>query len=334
MPASASLKKQLKTSSKNYKELVVEDRNNAVQFQPRNQDQMSYFRNLNDPKRITYRDSLMNLHELAHIFPSFIWSITSHPDLVVCFGMNELIQLVPVDNNSVMSYDTTFCLGDFYVSFVVAPCTRFVENPIVPLAFVLHERKFQSVHATFFEHVVEKIVSNRKCYIVTDGEAGIMTAISSVLPKCTLLTCWNHLLRDVEFWLRKHQGKADDVVVYKSQVRELLECETETMLETKKQTFRSTWSDAFAQYVDSFLGARIGIAYSGYLKKCGLPGNGVSTNISESMNAMLKRFQVSMWQMKNKYSKDATAYKLCVTILSYRQFTYHLKSHVTTFVFL
>ena len=115
----------------------------------------------------------------------------------------------------------------------------------------------------------------------------------AVMPQWKLVTCWNHIVTDIEFWLKKHGAAAAEIVVYKNQVYELLKCETPAFLSSKLDTLRQTWSDTFVQYFDSRIHKQIEMAYVGYLHKCGLEGSAVTTNTSESMNAMLKRFQVS-----------------------------------------
>ena len=99
-------------------------------------------------------------------------------------------------------------------------------------------------------------------------------------------------MTDVEFWLKKHGAAAAEVLVYKNQVYELLKCKTTSFLESKLDTLRQMWSDTFAQYFESHLRKRIDLAYTSYLRECGLNGSAVTTNSSESMNAILKRFQV------------------------------------------
>ena len=101
-----------------------------------------------------------------------------------------------------------------------------LRNPSCRVAFVLHERKFDRVHEVFFWNVRDKIPSLKQCRMVTDGESAIIKAVSSVMPEWKLVTCWNHILTDVEFWLKKHGASADEIAVYKNQMYELLRCET------------------------------------------------------------------------------------------------------------
>ena len=52
-----------------------------------------------------------------------------------------------------LSYDTTFKLDDFYVSPFLFCHVLFEQTPTIPAAFVLHERKFQSIHEEFMKFI-------------------------------------------------------------------------------------------------------------------------------------------------------------------------------------
>ncbi len=242
------------------------------------------------------KDCFAALHEVAYMLPTFVWSIVSFPDITLCCGLQQLIDLVATESiRAQLSYDTTFCLGNFYVSVLVLKCTAFNENPIIPIAFVIHERKFESVHAQFFTLLKGKMsaVSKIPCTIVTDGEVAITKAVINTMPNWNLVACWNHILRDVEMWLKKRHTNATEIAVYKSHIRELLQSETAVAMALKLQTVRTSWSQAFSDYYDNQLHERLIVGYSGYLLDCGLDREGITTNASESLNAMLKRFQVN-----------------------------------------
>jgi len=97
-----------------------------------------------------------------------------------------------------LTYDTTFNLGDFYLSILLFWQTEFVGAPIVPLAFYLHERKLNATHATFFRHlknVLPELDTASHAYIVTDSEAAIVSATSVEFPHLTSFLCWNHVIQ-------------------------------------------------------------------------------------------------------------------------------------------
>ena len=70
--------------------------------------------------RLTH-DALYNLHELAYNLDGFVMKITMYPDLVIICALKsmvvELETVLQLDLQSqLLSYDTTFELGDFYLS--------------------------------------------------------------------------------------------------------------------------------------------------------------------------------------------------------------------------
>jgi len=90
----------------------------------------------------------------------------------------DRVLLLPSLSHQLLSYDTTFNLGDFYVSVLSFRHVLFKENPVIPAAFALHERKFQTVHEHFFLKFAASCHQPfQKLYthpIVTDEEYGIM----------------------------------------------------------------------------------------------------------------------------------------------------------------
>lgn len=82
------------------------------------------------------------------------------------------------------------------------------------------------VHKIFFETVLLRCnaIGQHGLKIVTDREAAIKKAIKIVLPDITLFYCWNHLQRDVGFWLKKKlNSEKSDEIIYKNNIWNLLE---------------------------------------------------------------------------------------------------------------
>ncbi len=96
---------------------------------PRNTKQLRnlHYKHLNE-SRISC-DALYNLHETAYDIPGFTWKITT---LVCICGLQEILE--EADNvltlKSSSYYDTTFQMGDIYVSPLVFHHTLFMERPI------------------------------------------------------------------------------------------------------------------------------------------------------------------------------------------------------------
>ena len=150
-----------------------------------------------------------------------MWRITTYPDLVCVFGMPEVLEeldrvLLLKSESQLLSYDTTFQLGDFYLSPFNFCHTLFAEKPCIPAMFLLHEQKLTTTHHEFFNELCNRIPSlhSSKCPIVTDREQSILNAISSSLPNVPLVHCWNHIFRDIHFWLQAQRVPSNDISVY------------------------------------------------------------------------------------------------------------------------
>ena len=88
---------------------------------PRNMKQLCNLRYKHLNQTRISRDALYNKHELAYDIPGFIRKITTYPDLVGICGLQEILEeankvLQLKSPSQLLSYDTTFKLGDFYVS--------------------------------------------------------------------------------------------------------------------------------------------------------------------------------------------------------------------------
>jgi hypothetical protein len=280
---------KLKTGSMPYKKLQIQASDEPIQFQPRNDGQVCYFKSLTSQTGKTGKDEFLNLHELAYMLPGFVWSIITFPDLSVTCGM-EFFFLKKL-SVYMLSYDTTFSLGDFYVSVLVAQIDTFLERPCVPIAFLIHERKFEATHSLLFSYMKKYVSARFNPIIVTDGEKAASNAIMTSFPNWNLVSCWNHLLIDVEVWLKKQHVSASEIAVYKSTVRELLMCETLQEFDTKLNTVSSTWTQLFKDYYDNCLCERVKIGYVGHLKSLNSDMESVTNNILETFNNVLKRHQ-------------------------------------------
>jgi hypothetical protein len=58
-------------------------------------------------------------------------------------------------NRTLFSYDTTFNIGDFYMSPLVCRHPLFKNEPSFPIAFLFHETKTAPTHKVLFNFVKE-----------------------------------------------------------------------------------------------------------------------------------------------------------------------------------
>ena len=99
--------------------------------------------------------------ELLIVFKCIIASLIlfAHVDVVPDYNsvmisqeiINFVTKLINQNNieHVIFSYDTTYQIGDFYCSVLVMKVPCFVEEPVIPVSFVLHDRRFCEVHNMF-----------------------------------------------------------------------------------------------------------------------------------------------------------------------------------------
>ncbi|CAC5412488.1 unnamed protein product [Mytilus coruscus] len=184
-------------------------------------------RKVNEQKRIG-KDDIYNLMLLAYHMEGYIHEITVFPDLTAIIALPEMIsivnQLLDVNTEEDIPfqffYDTTFKLGDFYVSPLVFRNIIFEDRPIMPVAFLIHGRKKEKMHSKFFEFVSSVFPKlNRKCVpFVTDREPGLVNAIEKNFPNSDVIMCWNHLITDAKFNLHKMGADQENIAFYLSNI--------------------------------------------------------------------------------------------------------------------
>ena len=130
-------------------------------------------------------DAFNRLNRLALEFPD-IKFLATVPDLILVSVNPEMLdqvkQILKLDydksrQKQLLSYDTQFNLGDFYVSNVTIRDTRFRNIrtgaiPIIPAFLIVHERKFGLHHEMAWQimcNLVEEI-STKKFVAVSDDE--------------------------------------------------------------------------------------------------------------------------------------------------------------------
>lgn len=136
---------------------------------------------------------------------------------------NGWIIQAEIDIPILLSYDTTFSLGDIYVSPLLFCHVLFDSSPVVPAAFLLHERKVESAHENFMSLIKKDLPSllsiNSPVPIITDDEQSVCNAIDKILTGVILIKCWNHIINSVKLWLRRHGAKSSEIPVYVSNLR-------------------------------------------------------------------------------------------------------------------
>ena len=292
------------SSSTTYQNLVNEPCHselNAV-LRPRDLRQVQNLQlSVRQAKRLS-RDDYYNLMLIAQELKDYVFEIVTYPDLTCFFGLSELLKefnnLLKIQSNDVptlfASYDTTFNIGDFYVTPLVFRHIMFERSPCIPLAFMIHQRKYQSLHEDFFRILTRFIPNLKKSSfaIVTDREKGIINSITEVLPNVNLVLCWNHIKRDLRQWLRSHGASTQDLTVYMKDLDTLLNSDSKEEFDSSYISISSKWSDPLLAYFEKNLKRDIEChAGKWLLVQLSLytPHSGITNNSSEGMNTVIKR---------------------------------------------
>lgn len=286
-----------------YRSMVLENKVHGKYqgvLNPRNAEQVrNVQRQVNKTKKLTH-DEIYNTLQLAFHLDDYVHQLTIYPDLQ-CFVANkellmELNKNLQVKSNEVplLSYDTTFLIGDFYVSVLVFKHVWFECSPTIPVAFYIHDRKSEEIHHDFWRKICKLVpnLNRETTVVVTDREKAVVNAIKKTVPNATLVHCWNHIFSDAMHWIRQHGGKGDDQTVYISHLRELLHASSEEEYEEILAKLSEIWSESFLEYYKSKLHQDI-VQHSSkwVLEQHQIydPYSGVTNNMSESMNAVIKR---------------------------------------------
>ena len=254
-------------------------------------------------QRLTH-DALYNLHELAIDMSNFVHLIHTHPDLVCVCGKKELLDeldrilLIESPSAQLLSYDTTFQLGDFYISVLAFRHVLFKEAPVIPACFLIHERKFQSAHEQLFTICCKQVSSLQTTTkpIVTDEEQAFVNTMKKYLVNSPHLRCWNHIFRDLKRWLQTHGAPTLDISIYLSDVKDLFHLPSEKEYNDTLKEMAGRWSAPFYHYYQQHIHTDISCIARWAIEPLGIynPFSGVTSNQAESLNCVLKR--LSDWR--------------------------------------
>ena len=84
--------------------------------------------------------------------------------------------------------------------------TEIENDPVMPLAYAIHERKFKKTHDEFFSVMSDVLPELRSCknvVIVTDNEEAITASVVKHFPNIPRFLCRNHILQASNFNLQK-----------------------------------------------------------------------------------------------------------------------------------
>ena len=255
---------------------------------PRNMQQLRNLRQKQLHQSQISKDDLYNLHEIAYDIPGFIWKITTYPDPICVCGLREILE----ELEKVVALKATSGMLLHVTADIQTHCVQ-REAMRIPAMFLIHERKLKETHQEMFAESLKQIPALKKatCPLVTDREKSIISAIQAEIPSVPLVHCWNHILRDIRFWLRQHGAPATDVSVYLNNASRLFHCSTKNVYDGLLGELQKTWDATFEQYyMDPDIPYSIG---RWVLEELNIynPYSGITNNQSESLNRVIKDLQ-------------------------------------------
>lgn len=283
-------------ASKLYKEAVRASETDDCRAVPRDMKQVrNVVQATRDAKR-SANDGVVNIsRRLLEV--DYIHVLEQTKDnLCVVVGLPDVIADFKESQRGIkptLYYDTTFNMGDFYVSTLLYRHTVFVNAPIMPLVMLLHERRTTASHELLFRWM-KKLTGVQDAVFVVDREPAITNAIQNTLPHHTIIYCWNHIIGDVRTWVKGNGGNSADEQFYAASVREILAADTPVEHAERSENARTRWSPAFLEYYDKHLAAAVTSSAQFAIHQLDLvhkPYVGITNNVSESYNRVLKDFQ-------------------------------------------
>lgn len=250
--------------------------------------------------RLTH-DAIYNAYELSRTLPNFVRYFRLQPNLLVRIFPQETMEQYFEDAIAAASsdkplqllIDTTFKLGDFYVTPLLFRYSAFENDPVIPIAFLIHENKYPEDHEEFLlqlQLLSEEFRTNPdKVVFISDREFNF----SGIFPETKHVYCWLHMMENVRRWLDKRTLDKAVKDKYYADVRKLLKKKSLKRFEKEYEELRKSWDKKFLKYFDKFLKKDICDRVGRWvIEPLGLydPHSGITTNAIESFNAVMKRW--------------------------------------------
>jgi hypothetical protein len=132
-----------------------------------------------------------------------------HHRILVCIidTVSEFREFIKRDDltTQCLTYDTTFAIGELYLSVLTFRQPEFEDNPIIPLMYMIYERDVPEVHNTFFMRFAEAVPefsTPQRMIITSNEEVAITNAIAKHCPDVPRLRCWQHALQNIKLKLQ------------------------------------------------------------------------------------------------------------------------------------
>ncbi|CAF1144942.1 unnamed protein product [Didymodactylos carnosus] len=261
---------------------------------------------------LSRKDELINLHFIAMAMPTFVWKIETVPDLLLvlsdpelCREINKLWNFKPNgEPNKQLFYDSTFNIGDYFVSPLLTKLSAFQEEPTVPISILIHRNQTTESHTSHFltmklnsKDLLRKIVEPN-IYITHDREDAITNSISFVFPDWIQFADFVHLKRNLKTHCKQEH-------VDKSILHEIIELMHNLQSSQSNDEFDDTYDNLIAlcseklmKYIDENIKEPLKKISIFNMKSYGYLNDNfiANSNRCEGFNFMLK--QLNEWKRR------------------------------------
>ena len=203
----------------------------------------------------------------------------------------------------VVSYDTQFDLGDFYLSTLTIRDPRLLTShrknfPTVPAIFVIHERKLMYDHDLAFRIMVELVPDLGSEMFISSSDNEFSALLARHFKGSFVAKDENHQAKKIGRAMRNKKGTMEDASFAKAEFRALIRCDSREEYDKVYQERQKGWSRTLQQYWEKFIQRDIDMSglwsarEIGYGRVEGLSKTEVPLNIfhsqqAESINAVM-----------------------------------------------
>ena len=216
----------------------------------------------NSDTRISSCDIVATMALQKNHLSSFIHCVSTNPDLQVFAGLNQAFKIAnrifhhsskTSIHKQLICYDTTFNVGNYYLSTILIKNVELGDEPMFPVAFFIHDRKKMDDHRAFLKFVFNRLQVNQNIPVVTDRERAI-TNVFLEMPetKNNHFCCFNHIISDAKL-------KANSLMDSKeaqfciNDMYKLLKAKTLQNYSDLKKELEQSWGQVFGNYFNTNL---------------------------------------------------------------------------------
>ena len=203
------------------------------------------------------------------------------------------------EHKQLICYDTTFNIGNHFLSTILAKNVELKDEPFFPICFFIHDRKRSEDHETFLNFVFEndektksksKLKPNANVPVVTDREREFFNFFeTNSFTKNSHFCCTNHIKKNVELWVRENLGWSE-VKSYKDDVRKLVHLKSLKSYQERKKELEENWKLAFTKYFDKHVDRDVRKNLEQDTKNFPVfIDKKITNNISEAFHSAIKR---------------------------------------------